>query len=140
MRRTARGRKLDASRMNESPMRLSLNFSWRQRMLADAAVAAYSEWRGECAAVRASYRQWAGARREEEPSAFIDYRSALDREERVAKHFARLMRRAGHLRKTGVVLQLARIQTDDGSRASPRMFSWTRKPFAEQSETRRSQT
>ena len=54
----------------------------------------------------------ATARREEERSAFFDYRSALDREERAAKHFARLMRRAGHLRKTGVVLQLARIQTE----------------------------
>src|SRR2546421_7167562 len=96
-------------------MRLSLNFSWRQRMLADAAVAAYSEWRGECAAVRASYRQWTGARREEERSAFSDYRSALDREEQAAKHFARLMRRAGHLGKTAGVLQLARIQAGDGS-------------------------
>src|SRR5438105_2911966 len=101
--------------MNESPMRLRLNFSWRQRILADAAVAAYSEWRGECAAVRASYRQWAGARREEEPSAFIGYRSALDREEHAAKRYAKLIRRAGHLGKAGVVLQLARIQTDDGS-------------------------
>src|SRR6476646_5569860 len=57
-RRAAGGRKLDAPRMNESPMRLNLNFAWGQRMLADAAVAAYSEWRGECAAVRTSYRQW----------------------------------------------------------------------------------
>ena len=83
-------------------------------MLADAAVAAYSEWRGECAAVRASYRQWAGARREEESSGFIDYRSALDREEDAAERYARLMRRAGHF-DTGVVLKVARIQTDDGS-------------------------
>ena len=94
-------------------MRLRLNFS-RQRTLADAAVAAYGEWRSECAAVRASYRQWVGARREEEPSAFSDYRSALDREERAAKRFARLMRRAGHLAETGVALQLAQIQTGDG--------------------------
>jgi hypothetical protein len=84
-------------------------------MLVDAAVSAYSEWRGECAAVRASYRQWAGARREEEGSAFSDYRSALDREEHAAKRCAKLIRRARHLGETGVVLQLARIQTDDGS-------------------------
>jgi hypothetical protein len=96
-------------------MRLGLNFSWRQRMLADAAVAAYSEWRGECGAVRASYRQWAGARREEKRSAFIDYRSALDREEHAAKRYAKLIRRAGHLGNTGVVLQLARIEADDVS-------------------------
>src|SRR3954447_1641150 len=116
MRRTARGRKLDASRMNESPMRLSPIFAWRRRVLAGAAVAAYSEGRSECAAVRASYRQWAGAHREEERSAFGDYRSALDREEHAAERYARLRRRAGHPGKTGVVLQLARIQTDDGSR------------------------
>jgi hypothetical protein len=102
--------------MDDSAMRLSLHFSWRRGMLADAAVSAYSEWRDACAAVRASYRQWAGARREEERSAFIDYQSALDREEHAAKRYARLVRRAGHLGKTGVVLQLARIPTDDGSR------------------------
>jgi hypothetical protein len=84
-------------------------------MLAGAEVAAYSEWRSECAAVRASYRQWAGAHREEERSAFSNYRSALDREGHAAKHFARLMRRAGHLGKTAGVLQLTRIQTGDGS-------------------------
>jgi hypothetical protein len=96
-------------------MRLSLDFSWRQRMLADAAVAAYSEWRSECAAVRASYRRWVGTRGEEEPSTFSDYRSALDREERAATRYARLMRRAGHLAETGIALQLARIQAGDGS-------------------------
>src|SRR5690242_2685201 len=93
--------------MDDSPMRLGLNFSWRQRTLADAALAAYSEWRRECAAVRASYRRWVGARREEEQSAFSEYRSALDREERAAEHFARLMRRAGHLAETGIALQVA---------------------------------
>jgi hypothetical protein len=96
-------------------MKRMSNFSWRQRLLADAAVAAYSEWRGECAAVRVSYQQWVDARREEERSAFSDYRSSLDREEHAAKRYARLMRRAGHLGETGVVLQLARIEADDVS-------------------------
>lgn len=109
------GASLTQPRMNDSAMRLGLHFSWRERMLADAAVVAYSEWRGECAAVRASYRQWAGARREEERSAFSDYRSALDREEHAAKRYARLMRRAGYVGKAGVLLQLARTQTGDGS-------------------------
>src|SRR5437868_14701341 len=99
----------------DSAMRLSLHLTRRQRTLADAALDAYSEWRSECAAVRASYRRWVGTRGEEEPSAFNDYRSALDREERAAKHFARLMRRAGHLAETGIALQLARIQAGDGS-------------------------
>jgi hypothetical protein len=101
--------------MNESQMRFTLDFSWRQRMLANAAVASYSEWRDECAAVRASYRQWVGARREEELPAFSDYRSALDREEHAAQRYARLMRRAGHLAETGIALQVARIQVGDGS-------------------------
>ena len=101
--------------MNDSPMRLPLHLTWRSRTVADAALAAYSEWRSECAAVRVSYRRWVCARGEEAPSAFSDYRSALDREERAAKHFARLMRRAGHLAETGIALQLARIQAGDGS-------------------------
>ena len=96
-------------------MRFPLHLIWRQRTLADAALAAYSEWRSECAAVRASYRRWVRTRGDEEPSAFTDYRSALDREERAANQFARLMRRAGHLTETGIALQVARIQAGDGS-------------------------
>lgn len=103
------------SEMDDSAMRLNLHLTWRPRTLADSTLAAYNEWRSECAAVRASYRRWVDARGEEEPSAFSDYRCALDREERAAKHFARLMRRAGHLAETGVFLQLARIQAGDGS-------------------------
>jgi len=101
--------------MDDFAMRLTLHLTWRSRTVADATLAAYSEWRSECAAVRISYRRWVRARREEEPSAFGEYRSALDREERAAMHFARLMRRAGHLAETGIALQLARIQAGDGS-------------------------
>ena len=101
--------------MDDSAMRLSFHLTRRQRTLPDAALDAYREWRGECAAVRASYQRWAGARREEESSAFNDYRSALDREECAAKQFARLMRRASDLAETGIALQLARIQVGDGS-------------------------
>ena len=95
-------------------MRLKLQPSSHNQTVAHAAVAAYTEWRSECAAVRASYRRWVGARGVEEESAFSDYRSALDREEHAAEHFARLMRRAGHLDETGVALRLARIETGDG--------------------------
>jgi hypothetical protein len=101
--------------MDDSMMRLTLHPAWRSRTVADAAVAAYSDWRSECAAVRASYRRWVGTRGEEEPSAFSDYRSALDREEHAAGRYARLMRRAGHLDETGVALRLARIETGDES-------------------------
>jgi len=72
--------------IDDSAMRLTLHLTWRSRTVADAALAAFS-----------------------------DYRCALDREERAAKHFARLMRRAGHLAETGIAFQLARIQAGDGS-------------------------
>src|SRR5690348_1805334 len=101
--------------MNESAMRLTRNLSWRRRMFAGAAAAAYCEWRTECAAVRASYRAWMGARGEEEQFAFSDYRSALDREEHAANRYARLTRRAGLLGGTVVVLRVDRIRTGDGS-------------------------
>ena len=34
--------------------------SARQRALVESAVAAYTQWRGECAAVRNAYRRWVG--------------------------------------------------------------------------------
>jgi len=46
----------------------------------------------------------------EQPSAFDDYKTALDREERAARRYARLMGRAGRLPETGVAHQLAQIQ------------------------------
>jgi hypothetical protein len=37
--------------MDDSAMRLTLHLTWRSRTVADAALAAYSESRSECAAV-----------------------------------------------------------------------------------------
>ncbi|HEY2654328.1 MAG TPA: hypothetical protein VGI55_00975 [Solirubrobacteraceae bacterium] len=84
----------------------------RRRAVAEAAVAAYSQWREECAAVRSTYRRWASASAVDEPLAFIAYKAALDREQRAATLYARLIRRAGHVVEIG----LAQVQTSSGTR------------------------
>jgi hypothetical protein len=92
-------------------MRLKrLKHSRRRRALVDGAMAAYTQWREECAAVRAAYRRWIRAGAAERPYAFADYNAALDREERAARRYARFMSQAGHLRETGLAHQLAQIQ------------------------------
>lgn len=90
--------------------------SARQRALVDAAVAAYTQWRGECAAVRNAYRMWKSASAFDRPLAFDAYNAALDREEGAAKRYARLMRRAGRLTEPGLARQLAQIQISSGAR------------------------
>ena len=82
----------------------------RRRARVDAAVAAYTQWRSECDAVRAAYRVWSAAGAFGEPLAFETYQSALDREERAATTYASLMSRVGHLAETGLAHQLARMQ------------------------------
>jgi hypothetical protein len=97
-------------------MRLqTIKRSGRERARVDAAVAAYREWTNECSAVRNAYRRWVGASALEEPSAFVAYHAALDREEHAAKRYARVMRRAGHLLETGLAHQLARLTASYGS-------------------------
>lgn len=86
----------------------------RSWVLSDSIVLAYSEWRNECAAVRDAYRRWACARALDERAAFDAYAAALDREERAATRYARLLRRAGRSGNAGVVLQLSRIQAGHG--------------------------
>lgn len=87
-----------------------LRRSARRRALVDGAVVAYTQWREECAAVRNAYRRWVGARAADRAYAFADYTAALDREERAATRYARLMGRAGHLRETGLARQLVQIE------------------------------
>jgi hypothetical protein len=83
----------------------------RRRARVDAAVAAYKQWRSERDEVRAAYRGWIAASAFAEPLAFEAYQSALDREERAANAYARLMNRVGHLAETGLAHQLAFTQT-----------------------------
>jgi hypothetical protein len=86
----------------------------RRRARVDAAVAAYRQWHSERDAVRAAYRVWVAASAFAEP-AFEAYQSALDREERAATTYARLMRRVRHLTETGLAHQLALIQAPPGA-------------------------
>jgi len=79
-------------------------------------VAAYSDWRRECASVRNAYRSWASARAVDKSLAFVAYNAALDREERAAKLFARLLRRSGQVAEIGLAHQLAQIQVTSGVR------------------------
>jgi hypothetical protein len=87
----------------------------RRRARVDAAVAAYRQWHSERDAVRAAYRVWVAASAFAEPLAFEAYQSALDREERAATTYARLMRRVRHLTETGLTHQLALIQVPLGA-------------------------
>lgn len=87
----------------------------RRRARVDAAVAAYRQWHSERDAVRAAYRVWVAASAFAEPLAFEAYQSALDREERAATTYARLMRRVPHLTETGLAHQLALIQAPPGA-------------------------
>jgi hypothetical protein len=81
----------------------------QKRALAKDAVAAYTQWREECAAVRNAYHRWLGASVARKANAFDDYKAALNREERAARRYARLMSRAGHLPETGLGHQLVQI-------------------------------
>ena len=93
-----------------------LSRSARERALVEEAVAAYSQWRQECAAVRSAYCGWVGARSAHKRIAFDDYHAALDREERAAAHYAQQIGRAGHLRETGVARQLVQIELSSRGR------------------------
>ncbi|HTU84662.1 MAG TPA: hypothetical protein VMF57_03750 [Solirubrobacteraceae bacterium] len=87
----------------------------RRRADVDEAVAAYSAWRRECAAVRAAYGKWARAAKSEACSAFVAYRVALDREEQAAVIYARLLPRARRRPELDVARQLAQIAAPFGA-------------------------
>jgi len=81
----------------------------RRRAAVDDVVAAYSVWRDECAAVRSAYGRWARAPRSDACFAFAAYRVALDREEKAANVYARLLPRAQRRAELNVARQLAQI-------------------------------
>lgn len=70
--------------------------SARQRAV-DAAVAPNAQWRYECAAVDAAYREWIAASASSEQVAFDTYSAALDREENAAKPYAKTMGASANL-------------------------------------------
>jgi hypothetical protein len=59
--------------------------------LIDAVMDGYITWREESAAVEAAYHTWRGASRDGRTVAFEDYFAALDREERAASEYRRLI-------------------------------------------------
>jgi hypothetical protein len=83
----------------------------RRRAQLDAVLAAYTAWRRECAAVRAAYLKWARAARSDAHVAFAAYRVALDREERAADIYARLLPRAQRGPELDVAMQLSQLPT-----------------------------
>ena len=87
----------------------------RRRRDIDVAIAAYSAWRRESAAVRDAYRSWMRAARADASFAFATYRLALDREERAARAYARRLSRAQGRPELDVVRQLAQLSVVSGA-------------------------
>jgi len=88
----------------------------RRRAEIDAVLAAYSAWRQECALVRAAYGQWArAATTDSRRAAFTTYRVALEREERAADRYARLLDSVESRPELDVGRQLAALPATSGA-------------------------
>ena len=74
----------------------------RRRRDVDDAFDAYVCWREECIAVDRAYSAWTRARLADAALAFDAYTDALDREERAANIYVRLMGQLGQLLDTGL--------------------------------------
>jgi len=81
----------------------------RRRADVKNAVVAYAAWRSECAAVRAAYGKWGRAAASNACLAFVAYRVALDREERAADAYARLLPRVQRRPELDVARQLLQL-------------------------------
>jgi hypothetical protein len=79
--------------MNLRPPRL-ISRSRRERAAVAGAVVAYSEWHTEHVAASIAYRNWATAKAGDRQRAFDAFNAALDREERAAGLYARVIGRA----------------------------------------------
>jgi hypothetical protein len=77
--------------MSRIPMRS------QRRRLVDETMDAYAGWRDQCSAVELAYSHWTEAQGDEAAVRYIAYSAALDREERAAARYGRLMRRVGAL-------------------------------------------
>ncbi len=72
----------------------SCSFSTTSSELIDAVMDVYVTWRERCVAVEMSYRLWSCSAPEERALAYSGYTAALDREERAADEYRRLLDRA----------------------------------------------
>ena len=86
----------------------------RRRAAIDDVVGAYWAWRGECAAVRSAYGRWARAATGDASFAFAAYRMALDREERAADIYCRLLPRVRRRPDLDVARPLAELPAPFG--------------------------
>jgi hypothetical protein len=68
-------------------------FTRRRSALVDRLMDDYVSWREECSNVAASYTRWNQAARHEHALAFSAYGAALDREERAAAVYRKLLDR-----------------------------------------------
>jgi hypothetical protein len=71
------------------------------RKQVDKMMDAYVDWHEACLLVSDAYRIWSSATRPYVTTAFGWYMTALDREERAAEIYARLVRRVGELATRG---------------------------------------
>jgi hypothetical protein len=62
--------------------------------LIDAVMERYVTWREQSVAVEAAYRRWSFAPTEDRELAYDDYAASLDREERAADEYRRLVEQA----------------------------------------------
>ena len=103
-------------KLTRSAMRFAcLTRAGRRTAAINDVVAAYSAWRRECAAVHAAYGRWARAATSDACFAFAAYRIALDREERAASIYARLLHRAPRRPELDVARQLAQLPVPFGA-------------------------
>jgi hypothetical protein len=65
--------------------------------LVDRLIELYCDWRTKCWDVRAAYKEFTSASREERAVAYAVYGAALDREESAADEYALQLMRVAHI-------------------------------------------
>jgi hypothetical protein len=93
--------------------RKSTNPRRRRRRDVHKALDAYVEWRDACVAVQVAYGAWRIRRGNERLLAFYAYEDALDREERAANVYARLIRAFGEVADASPTERLAEISASE---------------------------
>jgi len=97
----------------------------RRRADIDAVLAAYSDWKRECAAVRDAYGRWGRLAKRDARYGFAAYRAALDREERAADSYARLLRGIRPWPELDVARQLTGPRASSERCSAMRKLDWT---------------
>jgi hypothetical protein len=87
----------------------------RRRRDVHKALDAYVEWREACVAVQVAYGLWRSRRGSDRALAFYAYADALDREERAADVYARLVRAFGGATRAGAAVPLAELSGSHGA-------------------------